>query len=339
MHLGNVSQVTVTGCRFRPFLDTETVSPTNTDGLHINGPAYDVTVSDCYFRTGDDAIALNCPEGYSGSIERVAITNCVFAGSQTAVRLYADTSNAYQTGLLNNIAIANLTGYVNVAVFVVGLESDRTLTVLEAIRNVTISNVSVSAQRWMLVSDNIGSMAIDGCTWSEATPNSVGMIQAWHNTVTISNLSIRNCRLLRDSLGNSQTYIVDSVSMNFGGSFKILQLNVHGFSIEDIGAGTTPHDYATLVMFNLSSSSSIVQLNTSGNSLRFGAMLLVNGMAATAAQYSAMMSTIASTDLLHMAAIPDSCAYVGTMYYSLDHGNALSVNNNGTRATLGVVAR
>ena len=251
-------------------------------------------------------------------------------GSQTFCRLYANSATADTSGLLNEVTIANVTGIVNIAAFVVGLESDRTLTSLDAIRNVTISNVSISAQRWMLISDHIGSLAVDGCTWSEATPNSVGMFQAWHNAVTVSNLSVRNCRLLRDSLGNSQTYIVDSVSMGVGGSLRILQLNIHGFSIEDIGAGSTPHDYANLSMFNLGSSSSMSQINSSGNSLRFGSLLLINGASATAAQYRSTVSTIASTDLLHMAPIPDACAYVGTMFYSTDADGALSVNNNGT---------
>ena len=40
----------------------------NCDGIHFNGPASDIHISDCFFQTGDDAIALNAPEGFGGDI-------------------------------------------------------------------------------------------------------------------------------------------------------------------------------------------------------------------------------------------------------------------------------
>ena len=334
IRVGNVSKVLISGCRLMPFLDNETVSATNTDGIHVNGPSEDVIISDCYFRTGDDSIALNCPEGYSGSIQRVSIFNCTLNQSQTGVRIYALSSNT-ATGIINQITVRGLTGSVNVAAFIMGLEVARTLNAVDSMRNISISGVNISGPRFMLVSDNIGEMSISDCTWSEAA-FSAGFIQAWFNNTTWSNVSIRNIRFLRDSLGNSQSSVVDTVTMTqtSGQAISVLQLYIAGVSIEDLGSGTTPHDYAQIPVLNLSTGTFIAQLTTADLSLRFGYILSVSGNPATVAQYPTFVSTIASTDLLKMQAIPDAQAYVGTLYYSLDHGNALSVNINGTRSTI-----
>src|SRR5579863_9565733 len=69
--LSNVGQVTVSGCVMQSH------GP-STDGLHFDGPANDISITNCQFTTDDDAIALNCPEGHSGNISRVTVTNCKF---------------------------------------------------------------------------------------------------------------------------------------------------------------------------------------------------------------------------------------------------------------------
>ena len=58
-----------------------------TDGQHFDGPANDITIQDCDFKTGDDSIALNAPEGYSGNISRVSVTGCTF-DSWSLMRIY-----------------------------------------------------------------------------------------------------------------------------------------------------------------------------------------------------------------------------------------------------------
>ncbi len=85
IRLSNVGHVAVSGC----VMESDGLS---TDGLHFDGPANDITISNCDFKTGDDSIALNCPEGYSGNISRVAVTNCTF-NSLSLMRLY--TTNGY----------------------------------------------------------------------------------------------------------------------------------------------------------------------------------------------------------------------------------------------------
>lgn len=64
----NISNVAVTSCNFE--------SPShaiNTDGFHVDGPADHITITSSTFYTGDDAIAMNSPEGYSGIINHVSI--------------------------------------------------------------------------------------------------------------------------------------------------------------------------------------------------------------------------------------------------------------------------
>ena len=80
IRLSNVGNVVVSGCVMQSH-------GFSTDGLHFDGPANDITISNCDFTTGDDSIALNCPEGYSGNISRVTVTNCTF-NSRSLMRLY-----------------------------------------------------------------------------------------------------------------------------------------------------------------------------------------------------------------------------------------------------------
>jgi hypothetical protein len=77
--LSNVGNVVASGCVMQS-------SGPNTDGIHFDGPANNIAISNCSFTTGDDAIALNCPEGYSGNISQVSVTGCTF-NSPTLMRL------------------------------------------------------------------------------------------------------------------------------------------------------------------------------------------------------------------------------------------------------------
>ncbi len=69
MRFSNVGNVTIAGCVLRS-------QGPNTDGFHFDGPANDISISNCDITADDDAIALNCPEGYTGDISRVTVSNC-----------------------------------------------------------------------------------------------------------------------------------------------------------------------------------------------------------------------------------------------------------------------
>ena len=88
IRFSNVGHVAVSGRALRG-------RGTNTDGLHFNGPANDITIAKCDFQTDDDSIALNCPEGYSGDIARVLVTDCTF-DSWSLMRLYTANTGLKQ---------------------------------------------------------------------------------------------------------------------------------------------------------------------------------------------------------------------------------------------------
>ncbi len=88
IRLSNVGNVSVSGC-------VTSSSDINTDGVHFDGPANDIAISNCDFTAGDDGIALNCPEGHAGNISNVTVTNCTF-NSISLIRL--DTINPNGVG-------------------------------------------------------------------------------------------------------------------------------------------------------------------------------------------------------------------------------------------------
>ena len=111
VRLSNVGNVVVSGCVMRSH-------GLSTDGLHFNGPANDITISKCDFTTGDDAIALNCPEGYSGNISRVTVTDCTFK-SLALMRLY--TTDGDHSFRIDQVTVSNCSGTFSEAAFLIGL--------------------------------------------------------------------------------------------------------------------------------------------------------------------------------------------------------------------------
>jgi polygalacturonase len=58
----------------------------NADGVHLSS-CVDVTIADCDFVCGDDAISIDC-DGGLGASERIVIRDCEFLTRVNAVRLY-----------------------------------------------------------------------------------------------------------------------------------------------------------------------------------------------------------------------------------------------------------
>src|SRR5215472_11668382 len=125
--LSNVGNVKVSGCVLRS-------KGVNTDGLHFDGPANDIAISGCDFRTGDDSIALNCPEGHSGDISRVAVDNCAF-DSFSLMRLYTTFGGPWDK--IDTVSVSNCSGTLATSAFEIGLASGSRLN---SIDNVIISD-------------------------------------------------------------------------------------------------------------------------------------------------------------------------------------------------------
>lgn len=142
----NVGNVSVTGCVFEGLNFYG-------DGLHFNGPANDITISSCTFATGDDSIALNCPEGYGGNISRVTVTDCAF-NSLSLMRLYTTLGGPQYT--IDAVSVSNCTGTLWDVAFFIGfvLPSQP-----NSITGLTVSNCNLTAPAILGVIECFGAIA------------------------------------------------------------------------------------------------------------------------------------------------------------------------------------
>ena len=141
MRFSNVGHVAVSGCVMHSH------GP-NTDGLHFDGPANNITIANCDIQADDDAIALNCPEGYSGNISRVIVTGCTF-NSWSLMRLYSTNGNSGQF-TIDTVSVQNCTGTFAEIAFCIGLNS---AGLPAAIDSLTISDCSLTGPGVLGVSE------------------------------------------------------------------------------------------------------------------------------------------------------------------------------------------
>jgi hypothetical protein len=153
IRLSNVGNVSVSGC----LMQTNGV---NTDGLHFDGPANDITISNCSFSTGDDAIALNCPEGYTGNISRVTVTNCTF-NSASMMRLYTIPWQGPPGFNIDSVKVSNCSGTLGSGGFLIG---ESALSLPQALDGLTISNCTMTAPAVLDISANFGSIVLSNIT-------------------------------------------------------------------------------------------------------------------------------------------------------------------------------
>lgn len=208
--LSNCSRIKVRGCSFASDGYTQ-------DGVHMNGPASYIEIDNCDFATGDDAVALNAPEGMGGIIDTVRVTNCRFQNSYAAARIYTSNSPnaAYK---VRQVLFANLIGVVQTVPFNIGLEpylGSQDLTPLEQVEDVRIANCDVfpvmasdqSTKKATLanIMTNVGSLIVSGYT-QRASGSGGGfnldppfLIRAG---AQIADLAIRDFVLYQDAHGN-----------------------------------------------------------------------------------------------------------------------------------------
>ena len=127
------------------------------DGIHIDGLCSDITISDCAFATGDDAIALNAPEGYGGDITRVTVTNCRFNNALTVMRIYTSLDPAAMPSnnvhRVRNVVVSNCTGTVSSVCFNLGITNGGLSSTgdVDQLQDLTVSNCSFdfAAGTWL----------------------------------------------------------------------------------------------------------------------------------------------------------------------------------------------
>ena len=161
IRLSNVGHVAVSGC----VMESDGLS---TDGLHFDGPANDITISNCHFKTGDDSIALNCPEGYWGNISRVEVTNCTF-NSLSLMRLYTTTGSPAKFSI-DTVTVSNCNGTLAEAAFLIGLADGSSPN---SIASLTISDCSLAAPTVLGIAENFGTIALRNVTFFPSPSNVV----------------------------------------------------------------------------------------------------------------------------------------------------------------------
>ena len=264
IRLSNVGTVSVSGCVMHG-------NGLGTDGVHVDGPANDITISNCDFMTGDDSIALNCPEGYSGNISRVAVTNCRF-NSWSLMRLYT-TNGSLNKFRIDTVSVSNCNGTLQEAAFLIGL-SDGSLP--NSIDSLTISDCSLTAPTILGVAENFGTIALRNVTFIPSQSRAVwispqatdicGFLRPspLYGGVTYvgSTLSFENCKISKDDHTHLPALILEN-----GSRIDILLFN--GFGVQDavwmpemlsIGWGSIGH----LVLQSLNSKAIVAPVSAGG---------------------------------------------------------------------------
>jgi Glycosyl hydrolases family 28 len=190
IRFSNVGNVAISGCVMKS-------QGYNTDGLHFDGPANDITISNCDFTTGDDSIALNAPEGYSGNISRVAVTGCTF-NSWSLMRLYTVLGpNKFS---IDTVSVSNCIGTLAEAAFLIGLSSGSSPN---SVASLTISDCSLIAPTVLGVAENFGTIVLKNVTF----------VPSVSSVVWVSPQTNHICGFLRPSpLYGNVTYVGSSLS-------------------------------------------------------------------------------------------------------------------------------
>jgi hypothetical protein len=229
--LSNVGNVVVTGCVMQSH-------GLGTDGLHFDGPANDIAISNCSFATGDDSIALNCPEGHSGNISRVAVTNCKF-NSFSLMRLYT-TNWSPNKFSIDTVSVSNCIGTLSQACFLIGLSNGSRPNSVDSL---TISDCNLTAPTVLGVAENFGTIVIRNVTFVPSRSNVIWVApQANHvcaflrpsplyggETYVGSSLSFENCRIYRSADMEVAAVILENDS-------TINNLAFNGFALQDAGS-------------------------------------------------------------------------------------------------------
>jgi len=224
----NVGNVTVSGCVMKSI-------GLNTDGLHFDGPANDITISNCDFTMGDDAIALNCPEGHTGNISRVSVTNCTF-NSWSLMRLYTHIGQSDKY-TIDTVSVSNSNGTLWEYAFPIGLSSGSRSN---SVASLTISDCDLTAPTVLAMAENFGTIVLQNVRFTPSG-NTVSWVPPQSNhvcallrpspyypgvTVVGSRLSFQNCSIVRKENMN-----VAAVILQVGSDINSVEFD--GFGVQD----------------------------------------------------------------------------------------------------------
>lgn len=225
VRISNCGEIVVQGCRIESPANTG-----NTDGIHFDGPCDDIRISDCSFTTGDDAIALNCPEGYGGSIARAVVSNCVFDRVTAAMRVYTGVGSAWtaqQIEFSNCVGsiVPDVTSFIN-AVFILGYNGPGASP--EAIRDLNAANCTFkSVGPIAYVLDDIGILSFSNFVWDSPT-NTTPWLLMDSGGAAISTATFNNCRIRRTAEGSANAFAILAAAAG-----SIGKVVINGFDVEN----------------------------------------------------------------------------------------------------------
>ena len=233
IRLSNVGNVRISGCVMKSH-------GLGTDGLHFDGPANDITISNCDFTTGDDAIALNCPEGYSGNISRVEVTNCTF-NSWSLMRLYTANGGPNKFSI-DAVSVSNCVGTLAEAAFLIGVVAGNP----NSVASLTISDCSLTAPTILAIAENFGNITLKNVTLIPSTSKVVWVSPQTNHvcgflrpsplyggiTYVGSSLSFENCQIYRNP-----DIQVASVILESGSTIENVTFN--GFGLQEAASSSS----------------------------------------------------------------------------------------------------
>ena len=214
--LVNVSNFTIRGCLI--------VAPSgaiNTDTIHIDGPASFGVITGCTLeQAGDDGIALNDPEGFGGNISNIAISDCLFNGTLTAVRCYTYIATQYTVSF---VTITNCNGVVSHAAFLLGANG----STVDAIQSWKASNCTFACGVvFVEIVDDCGDLDFYGCTWD--SPVVANPFVYFDEAATVSSLVLSKCKIYRTTRGNAAAYGLAAAAAS-----TIKKLTIDGFDVDN----------------------------------------------------------------------------------------------------------
>jgi hypothetical protein len=235
IRLSNVGHVSVSGCVLQG-------AGSNTDGIHFDGPANDIAISNCDITCGDDSIALNCPEGHGGDISRVTVTNCTF-NSTSLMRLDTIEASGNSSKFnIDTVSVSNCSGTFSYTGFFVGDGSGGNPN---SVTNVTISDCNLNAPAVIDVGANFGIITLNNISltpysiYDSLVPPGFAFLRTskWlaGDTYTGSSLILNNCMIKRNT-----SVDVSAMIVQYGSIINNLVLN--GFAVQDAGSYSPAND-------------------------------------------------------------------------------------------------
>lgn len=231
IRLSNVGKVTVSGCTLY------THGP-STDGVHFDGPANDIAISNCNITCDDDAIALNCPEGYTGNISRVTVTGCTF-NSVSMMRLYTTVPGRPRFNI-DSVTVSDCNGTFTRAAFAIGEGSGSNPNSVEGL---SVLNCKIVAPAVLELEANFGVANFSNVTLTPLGHNqdvgySFARTSSPYFPIVYSGarLVLENCVILRNS-----DHAVAALILEDGSVIESIEFN--GFSVQDAPGnsyGATP---------------------------------------------------------------------------------------------------